>query len=162
MPDTDEIPRDVGKLWGALKSVEGTIETLRTWAEGQVDRIAVILTGANGENGLRGDLRMAEADIRAEGIKIDALDARLREVQEWGLRLWEVERPASCLGIAAVSSLRKELEEREDRAVAVRETEAIERRREMVELRKARIAMMGTVGAAMLTSIAAVAVSLIR
>ena len=131
--------RDIGKLWGAHRGLASAV-----WGD-DVRR----------DNGLRSDVRVLQ-DSHTE------LKGKVTEAIEWGHRVWEVERPESCLGIPAVESLRQEIEEREAHAVAVRETEAIERRREMVELRKARIAMMGTVGAAMLTSIAAVAVSLIR
>jgi hypothetical protein len=159
---TEEIPREVGKLWGALKSVEGAIDTLRAWAGGQFARIDMILVGVNNDNGIKGDIRALEADSRQLAARIETISSEVRDAREWGQRIWEVERPANCLGIAAVDAFRVELDAREARALALRETEAVERRREMTELRKARIAMMGTVGAAMLTSAAAVVVALIR
>ena len=75
-------------------------------------------------------------------IKSEEEREKSGEIEVWGHNIWEVQRPANCLGIIAVRELREELE-----------NEKKERKHEMTEMKKARIAMYSALGVALITTV---------
>jgi hypothetical protein len=149
MPD-EEMPRDIGKLWGAIKSLEGTMETMRAWADGQVERLMLVLVGLDGGNGLKGDIRVLSARVEKTETEIVRLEA-------WGHKLWDVDRPAECIGAIAVEALEARLKAQELARAAERQLHE----RELDALQRARIAMIGAILASAMAAIGSVVVALI-
>lgn len=128
--------RDFGELRGLLRE-------FRAWTEGKFREIEVILTGATGDNGLQGRLRFVDKEVKA-------LEEEFRDTKTWALDLWNVQRPANCIGQKAVTDLEARMNARFD---------AIEKG--SVELRKARFAMWGAIAVALLTTMGTLANTLI-
>jgi len=142
----DTIPRETGKLWGALREI-------RAWMEGKVREFEVILFGADGDNGMRGTIRELKDDRDKTDMKLEEVDKKVDAAVAWGKHLWEVERhqPGQCIGRAAVEALEKRLAE----ATATQEKD----RRDM---RKTRNAMLVAFCGMMVSSATAIVVALIN
>jgi hypothetical protein len=148
--DDDNQSRDIGKLWGAIKSFEGTLETLHVWAEGQIERVMLVLVGLNGSNGIKGDIR----DLTT---RVETTETEIMRLEAWGHKLWDVDRPALCLGIVAVEALEAKLKAQE----LARVTERQLHERELDALQRARIAMLGAILASAMAAIGSVVVAVI-
>ena len=98
------------------------------------EKLATVVWGANGENGINSRVKELSANH-------EELAEKVNELEVWGHNIWEVQRPANCLGIEAVRELREELE-----------TEKKERKHEMSEMRKSRFAMYSALGVALITT----------
>jgi len=140
------IPRDVGKLWGEVR-------TLRAWAEGKVREFEVVLTGQQGDNGLRGNIRDLAADVKAQHLEVERVDAAVSDLADKCRHFVEVDRyqPGGCLGVTEVKKLRTELDKEREK-----------RERESQEMQKLRIGLITAVLVAMLTTAGNVAVALIN
>lgn len=114
---SDSIPRDTGKLWGAIKEIQGNLKELRAWIEGALEKIMVILTGVNGDNGLRGDIKKLEA-------RVVETESEIERVEAWGHakveELWHEKREPTCIG-------KKLIHDYEQRHIADHDRETEER-----------------------------------
>lgn len=147
---SDTIDRDTSKLWGEVRSLQGVIDTLKAFFEGKFREFEIMLHGVNGDNGIRGKLRELHEDHAETKQRLDVLDKDLSEARAWGQRIWEVERPANCIGSAEVSKLRAELRTKEEREDA-----------RDAEHRKLMYGMIGVIVAATLTATANIVVAII-
>lgn len=71
----------------------------------------------------------------------DATDNRIDELEEWGNKVWHIDRPANCIGKKAVEDLEARMAK-----------EALAREKELVEMKKARLAMYTALGVALITT----------
>jgi hypothetical protein len=142
--DEDQVVRDVGKIWGALRE-------FRAWAEGKFREFEVIMLGPDLGNGLKGDLRALRTDHADTKSKLDDLASELAATKAWGQHIWEVDRPEHCIGKIAVADLESRLKADADLRTA-----------ELRENRKVRLAMTGTVIVAGMTSITSIIVAIIN
>lgn len=110
---SDTIPRDEGKQWGAIHELRGAIKELRAWVEGVIDKLMVILTGVNGDNGLRGDIKTLNS-------RVAATEHEISRVEKWGQELWHEKREPTCIG-------KKLLHDYEQRHIADHDRELEER-----------------------------------
>lgn len=140
---SDEIPRDVGKLWGAFRTLEGTLATFREWGEGKVNAVMLILTGVDGSNGIRGDVRELK-------VQHERLEGEVRRLEKWGSDLWNIERPANCLGEAAVARLREDIE-----------TQRVADTNLALEMRKLRTTTWSVLAVALIGAASSIAVAVI-
>lgn len=135
--------KDVGKLWSA------------------VHRIEVALTGIDGKNGLRGELRafqestqdhLTDQDSKLEGMARwkDAVEARFDSYLKH-------ERAATCVGKSALDDYLARLEHDQE--------EALTRRRQsdtlVIELKKQRLALFAAVLVALISTIGGIATAVI-
>lgn len=117
------------------------VAKLWTWAreaaarlEGELARIVDALWGRDGTNGINGRTKALE-------VKVSQLEDDVQEAVTWGKRVWEVERPSACIGKAALDEYVKS------------------KKREADEVRKARMALYGALGAALISAASAFAVA---
>jgi hypothetical protein len=141
--DLAELQKDLGKAFSQIAQVDGKVNELR-----------VALVGIDNNNGLRGELR-AFSTVMVE--RMDKQDAKLEEIasahsahEDWQHELEhslehykEVERPLTCIGKAALKEY-IEAEKQKDKL----------RAKEMVELRKTRLTMLGSIAVALIGAIA--------
>lgn len=169
---SDSIPRDTGKLWGAIKEIQGNLKELRAWIEGALDKIMVTLIGLDGGNGIRGDLRKLTE-------RVDVTEAEIERVEQWGHakveELWHEKREPTCIGKKLIHDYEqrhiadhdRELEEREAANQAITQaiatlTTRLDNMRDRDELaaqerekdrRATRLAIIGMLGSLLMTGL---------
>lgn len=109
------VNRDTAKVWSAIKElsahVDGKFLEIRAYVDGQIQNFMTILTGVDGTNGIRGELK----DLRR---RQEQTDKDVKELEDWGKEtvndLWHTQRPLNCIGKKAVDELRAEEEKKLD------------------------------------------------
>lgn len=152
--DGEASVRDVGKLWSAITEIKGAIDTLKAWAEGKVREFEIVLMGPAGDNGMRGNLKNMAARQNVLERRMSINEDKIREAEAWGKHVWEVERPAQCLGVAEVKRLEAKMAAEEKERAEAKE-------RDRRELRQLKWALFGTIAACLITSVSTVAAAFI-
>jgi hypothetical protein len=99
------------------------------------EKLATVVWGANGENGINSKVKNIIENH-------ETLEKHVDDLEKWATDIWHVQRPANCIGKKAVDEL-------EARMVA----DAQDRHKEMVEMKKARIAMYTALGVAVISTL---------
>lgn len=104
MAGGEMIRREDSKLWSALHE-------LKAWAEGEVAKFGLILTGVDGTNGINGNLKKLHADHEATKSELGRVEGKLDQAISTCTHIWEVERfkDGKCIGANEVKKLREEM-----------------------------------------------------
>ena len=115
--------------------IDATARTMIQELRTDHEILATEVHGARGDNGIN-------SKVNALIHKQEDTDKHVNELEEWGHNIWHVERPANCIGKKAVEDL-------EERLL----NDAERREKEMLEMRRARMAMYSALGVAVITTI---------
>lgn len=143
-----DVPKDVAKLWTAVL-------TLKTWAEGEVRRIGEILVGVNGNNGIKGDLKVVREEQTKLEEKIDALEKHVDDSVQKAWHLWEVERyePGKCIGANEVRKLEAKIDADRKRDHEAEDARNADRSRERREARRLQYTLIGAILTSLIASV---------